>query len=68
LQEQARELCSRLPVFLYDVNEDQLPRPGRWYHMGTDAACELLQGLGMEILERDMGINVRDPLIHFRKL
>lgn len=68
LQEQARELCSRLPVFLYDVNEDQLPRPGRWYHMGTDAACELLRGLGMEILERDMGINVRDPLIHFRKL
>ena len=67
LQEEARRLCARLPVFLYDVNEDQVPRPGRWYHMGTDAACDLLQGLGMEIVERDMGINVRDPLIHFRK-
>lgn len=67
LRPDARALCSRLPACLYDVNEDQSPRPGRWYHTGVDAVCALLSGLGLEIVERDMEVNVRDPLIHFRK-
>ena len=67
LRPAARELGARLPVYFYDKNEDQTPRPGRWYHLGVDAACAHLTGLGLEIIERDMGLNVRDPLIHFRK-
>lgn len=67
LRPAARELGARLPVYFYDKNEDQTPRPGRWYHLGVDAACAHLEGLGLKIIERDMGLNVRDPLIHFRK-
>lgn len=67
LHEKMRGISSRLPVQFYDLNEDQVPRPGRWYHAGTDEVCAILSGLGMEIMDRDMGVNIRDPLIHFRK-
>ena len=67
LHNKAVELCELMPASLMDVNEDMTPRPGRWFNMGTDRACKALEDLGMVIVERDMEINVRDPLIHFMK-
>jgi hypothetical protein len=48
-----------------DANDD--PAPGRWYHAGVDRTCEMLERLSYRIIERDMGVNHRDPVIHFAK-
>ncbi len=50
------------------LDEDDLPRPGRWYHAGTHEVCEMLSATSFEVLDPDMGIDRRSPLIHFRKL
>ncbi len=48
-----------------DVDDE--PSPGRWYHAGTDRTCRMLEDAGYQVLDRDMGVNHRDPVIHFRK-
>jgi hypothetical protein len=48
-----------------DPNDD--PAPGRWYHAGVDRTCEMLERLSYRIIEPDMGVNHRDPVIHFTK-
>jgi len=39
-----------------------------WYHWGTDKACDALTHNGFKIIERDMEVVARDPVIHFVKL
>jgi Methyltransferase domain len=39
----------------------------RWYHLGVDRACEIIEKEGFTIVERDMEVVPRDPVIHFRK-
>jgi len=51
----------------YDKNEDDTPRPARWYHAGLDRCCEMLESKGYRIIERDTGTLHRDPIIHFTK-
>lgn len=41
--------------------------PGAWYHFGVDRACEAITEAGFTVVEQDMGVNHRDPLIHFVK-
>ena len=48
-----------------DPNDD--PSPGRWYHAGVDRTCEMLQRLSYRIIQPDMEVNHRDPVIHFTK-
>lgn len=43
------------------------PSPGRWFHAGTDKTCELLESLGYIVVSKDIGVTLRDPVIHFRK-
>jgi len=50
-----------------DINEDSVPRPGRWYHAGTKRTCEMLESVGFTIVDPDMGFDFRSPIIHFRK-
>lgn len=50
-----------------DECEDDLARPGRWYHAGVTRACEMLERNGFTIVQADMGFDFRSPLIHFRK-
>jgi hypothetical protein len=40
---------------------------GAWYHLGVDEACHQLEAAGFLIVERDIDVNPRDPIIHFRK-
>jgi hypothetical protein len=47
------------------ADRDQVPLPGRWYDLGMDRACALLQRIGYEVVERDIGVIARDPVIHF---
>jgi hypothetical protein len=46
---------------------DDVPRPGRWYDAGIDRTCELLESVGYTVLDRDMGVSHRDPVIHFQR-
>jgi len=47
--------------------EDNLPRPGRWYHAGCERTCAMLEKYGYKIIDPDIGVNHRDPIIHFIK-
>jgi Methyltransferase domain len=78
-----RRLCLYLPIVLAsklvkfadprklmaarNKNEDTQPRPGRWYHLGTKEACDMLESLGYRVVVPDVGVNHRDPVIHFLK-
>jgi hypothetical protein len=50
-----------------DLNEDSEPRPGRWYHAGVDRTCAMMRDVGYEIVDPDIGVSHRDPIIHFRR-
>jgi hypothetical protein len=50
-----------------DKNEDMVPRAGRWYHLDTSEACATLERLGFRVVEPDVEVNPRDPIIHFAK-
>jgi SAM-dependent methyltransferase len=41
---------------------------GAWYHWGIDRACAALEKSGLSVIERDVGVSHRDPVIHFAKL
>lgn len=42
-------------------------RPGRFYDSGIDRTCETLESVGYTVVDRDVGVNHRDPVIHFVK-
>jgi SAM-dependent methyltransferase len=48
-------------------DKDDSPRPGRWYHLGTANAVRMLRTLGFSIIDSDVGVNHRDPVIQFEK-
>jgi hypothetical protein len=50
-----------------DKDEDDVPRPGRWYHAGIGRTCEMLEKLGYNIVDPDVGATHRDPIVHFTK-
>lgn len=47
--------------------EDDVPHPGRWYHLGTENAVEMLRQIGFRVIDSDVGVNHRDPIVHFEK-
>jgi hypothetical protein len=60
-------LIGRTRLTFKDKNEDLQPRPGRWFQAGTDRTVSMLQEVGYEVVNRDIGLITRDPIIHFRK-
>jgi SAM-dependent methyltransferase len=48
-----------------DKFEPDSTEAGAWFHFGAERACEALRNAGFRIIEADMGINHRDPVIHF---
>jgi hypothetical protein len=46
---------------------DDTPRPGRWFDAGTSRTCEMLTKLSYRVLDEDIQVNHRDPVIHFVK-
>jgi hypothetical protein len=52
---------------VHDEAEDDTPRPGRWYHLGVGRAVEMLQAAGFVVIDPDVGVNHRDPVIEFEK-
>lgn len=49
----------------FSKGEDDHPRPGRWYHAGTKETCAMLRTNGFIVVEEDMSIDHRNPIIHF---
>ncbi len=41
---------------------------GRWYHLSTNDACVILESCGFTVVDSDMNVSQRDPVIHFTKL
>lgn len=64
LQKHARK---RAGWHLMDLSEDAVARPGRWYDAGGARTCDLLEKLGYEVLDPDMELDYRSPVIHFRR-
>jgi hypothetical protein len=56
--------CSPFPLL---DKHDQTPAPGRWYHAGVQETCEFLKSVGWDVVNADVGLNHRDPIVHFRK-
>jgi Methyltransferase domain len=50
-----------------NLAEDTEARPHRWYHCGVQNACKYLEASGFKILDADIGVVLRDPVIHFTK-
>jgi hypothetical protein len=48
-------------------DEDSQPAPGRWFDAGIKRTCAMLEAVGYKIVDPDVGTNLRDPIIHFRK-
>lgn len=42
--------------------------PGRWYHAGVEKTCLMLESLSYRVIEPDVGLCHRDPIIHFTKI
>ena len=42
--------------------------PGRFFHYGTERASKNLRLHGFEVMELDMNVCCRDPVIHFKKI
>jgi len=49
------------------MDENSAPSPGRWYHAGIERTCSMLQEVGYNIIDSDVGTCLRDPIIHFMK-
>jgi len=47
--------------------ENRPPVSGQWYHVSTAETADCLRSLGYEVVSPDIGINLRDPVVHFRK-
>jgi hypothetical protein len=49
------------------VKDDKRCVPGQWCHAGIQETCRVLLSLGWQVIDPDVGVNLRDPIIHFRK-
>ncbi len=49
------------------VDKSDAPSPGRWYDAGVERTCAMLESLGYQVVDPDVGTCLRDPIIHFRK-
>lgn len=56
-----RRLMERYEQFLRD------PEANGWFHAGTDETCRLLDELGYRVLDRDVGLDPKSPIVHFRR-
>lgn len=53
------------PFFL--IEGDFGDNQGHWYDAGLKRTCEMLEKIGYKIIDSDVGLFPRDPMIHFIK-
>jgi hypothetical protein len=66
LIEQLKQMAQR--VHHASVEEDLEPSPGRWFNASIARTSEMLEDAGYKVIDPDVGTNLRDPIIHFRKI
>jgi hypothetical protein len=49
---------------LDQINE---PYSGRWHNVGIEKTCSMLEDVGYQVIDPDVGTCLRDPIIHFMK-
>jgi hypothetical protein len=59
--------ASREKLFRLSIDEDNEPTPGRWYDAGKERTCNMLKEQGYKIIDPDVGVDYRSPIIHFTK-
>ncbi len=42
-------------------------KPGKWYQAETSETCKVLESLGWQVVNPDINLSHRDPIIHFKK-
>ena len=60
-------LKKRDNIRILPMDESDEPKPGRWYHSGILRTCSMLEEVGYQIVDSDVGTCLRDPIIHFIK-
>ena len=63
----SRCLKKQLGLEEFVIPENDEPNPIRWWHAGTERTAAMLGDLGYDVIEADMGIDPRSPIVHFRK-
>ncbi len=50
-----------------DKRRPEDPEKGAWFHVGIEETCRFLESVGWEVVNPDVGLCPRDPIVHFRK-
>lgn len=58
---------SRLRGRLEQDRADTSLAPGKFHHAGVAETCRFLESVGWEVVNPDVGLVPRDPILHFRK-
>ena len=58
---------SRRRLLRLNIKEDDQPKPGRWYNAGVERTCKMLEERGYTIIDADVGLDYKSPVIHFMK-
>ena len=45
----------------------QAPEANGWFHAGVDRTCELLERHGYRVIEPDVGLDPKSPIVHFSR-
>ena len=55
-------------LHVQSIDEDnEIADGGRWYNAGIDRTCSMLNRIGYNIVDSDVGTCLRDPIVHFSK-
>ncbi len=60
------KLYGGVNFLLLDKNDISLT-PGKWYHAGISETCRVLESIGWQVINPDINLSHRDPIILFRK-
>jgi SAM-dependent methyltransferase len=67
IRQYSRWDAHRRGIHHLNQSEDDAPSPGRWYHAGAAETSSLLRSIGFMVLDEDMGVDPRSPVIHFQR-
>jgi hypothetical protein len=68
LERQAREIDDREAAKYRDfLALPEGPEGSWWYDAGADRTCEMLEAVGYQVVDRDVGADPRSPIVHFVK-
>ncbi len=58
----------RLKGNIEQQKSDRSVTPGRFYHAGVAETCAYLESVGWRVVTPDVGLNLRDVVIHFERV